>query len=137
MIKPFAILVENNPSRGLQTAVSRLESTPGIAGAAAPSAWRTGSSALIEAFPRQDGAASPSATRSRTFSTTSCPRLERQIGGGVKLTLGGVAPEDRDFVHAVYGKFPYVLLFVILLTFVLLMRAFRSVFLSIKAVFST
>jgi putative drug exporter of the RND superfamily len=52
----------------------------------------------------------------------------------VKLTLGGVAPEDRDFVHAVYGNFPYVLGFVILLTFVLLMRAFRSVVLSLKAV---
>jgi hypothetical protein len=23
-------------------------------------------------------------------------------------SLGGVAPEDRDFVHAVYGNFPYV-----------------------------
>ena len=51
-----------------------------------------------------------------------------------RLTLGGVAAEDRDFVHAVYGKFPYVLAFVILLTFVLLMRAFRSVFLAVKAV---
>ena len=52
----------------------------------------------------------------------------------MKLTLGGVAPEDRDFVHAVYGNFPYVLGFVVLLTFLLLMRAFRSVVLSVKAV---
>ena len=37
-------------------------------------------------------------------------------------------------MHAVYGNFPYVLAFVILLTFVLLMRAFRSVFLPLKAV---
>ena len=37
-------------------------------------------------------------------------------------------------MHAVYGKFPYVLAFVILLTLVLLMRAFRSVFLAVKAV---
>jgi putative drug exporter of the RND superfamily len=37
-------------------------------------------------------------------------------------------------VHAVYGKFPLVLGFVVLLTFVLLMRAFRSVFLPLKAV---
>ena len=52
----------------------------------------------------------------------------------MRLTLGGVAPEDRDFVHAVYGNFPYVLGFVILLTFVLLMRAFRSIVLPLKAV---
>jgi RND superfamily putative drug exporter len=62
------------------------------------------------------------------------PDLQEQIGGDVRVTLSGVAPEDRDFVHAVYGNFPYVLGFVILLTFVLLMRAFRSVVLSIKAV---
>ena len=49
-------------------------------------------------------------------------------------TLGGVAAEDRDFVHAVYGNFPYVLGFVVLLTFLLLTRAFRSLLLPLKAV---
>jgi len=52
----------------------------------------------------------------------------------VRITLGGVGPESRDFIHAVYGKFPYVLLFVLILTFVLLMRAFRSIVLPLKAV---
>ncbi len=51
-----------------------------------------------------------------------------------KVTLGGVAAEDRDFVHAVYGNFPYVLLFVVLLTYVLLARAFKSLILPLKAV---
>ena len=37
-------------------------------------------------------------------------------------------------MHAVYGNFPYVLAFVIILTFILLMRAFRSVVLAAKAV---
>src|SRR5205085_1196915 len=40
---------------------------------------------------------------------------------------------DRDFVHAVYGNFPYVLAFVLILTLVLLARAFRSIVLPIKA----
>ena len=40
---------------------------------------------------------------------------------------------DRDFVHAVYGNFPYVLAFVLVLTLVLLTRAFRSIVLPIKA----
>src|SRR5215831_17130128 len=123
-IKPFDILVEHNPgTQALRTVVTRLESTPGIAGASAPVAWRKGDSAIVEAIPTQDGAAKPVRHT-----------IENQIGGNVRLTLGGIAPEDRDFVHAVYGKFPYVLAFVILLTFVLLMRAFRSVFLAIKAV---
>ena len=50
------------------------------------------------------------------------------------MTLGGVAAEDQDFVHAVYGNFPYVLLFVVVLTYVLLARAFRSLILPLKAV---
>jgi len=53
---------------------------------------------------------------------------------GLKLSLGGVAAEDQDFVHAVYGNFPYVLLFVVLLTYLLLARAFRSLILPLKAV---
>src|SRR5207253_6249657 len=45
-----------------------------------------------------------------------------------------VAAEDRDFVKAVYSNFPYVLGFVVLLTFLLLARAFRSLLLPLKAV---
>ena len=37
-------------------------------------------------------------------------------------------------MHAVYGNFPWVLLFVIVLTYVLLARAFRSLILPLKAV---
>jgi RND superfamily putative drug exporter len=48
-------------------------------------------------------------------------------------TLGGVPAVDRDFVHAVYGNFAYVLAFVLALTLVLLTRAFRSIVLAIKA----
>jgi putative drug exporter of the RND superfamily len=134
-VKPFVVLVENNPGpEALRTVVARLEATPGIAGASAPAAWRTGDTALVEAIPSQDGAAKPVRHTISNLQDDVLPALEGQLGGKVRLTLGGVAPEDRDFVHAVYGKFGYVLAFVILLTFVLLMRAFRSVFLAVKAV---
>ena len=53
---------------------------------------------------------------------------------GTNATLGGVPAVDRDFVHAVYGNFPYVLAFVLVLTLILLTRAFRSIVLPIKAV---
>jgi putative drug exporter of the RND superfamily len=134
-VKPFVVLVEHNPGPGaLRQVVTRLEATPGIDGASAPAAWRKGDTALVEAIPSQDGAARPVRHTISNLQHDVLPALENQIGGRVQLTLGGVAPEDRDFVHAVYGKFPYVLAFVILLTFVLLMRAFRSVFLAVKAV---
>ena len=61
------------------------------------------------------------------------PAAESELGGP-QATLAGLPTEEREFVDAVYGNFPYVLLFVVLLTYVLLMRAFRSVLLPLKAV---
>ena len=44
-----------------------------------------------------------------------------------------MAAVDRDFIHALFGSFPYVLAFVLVLTLILLTRAFRSIVLAIKA----
>jgi RND superfamily putative drug exporter len=135
VLKPFVVLSENTSSpQALRTIVSKLDETPGIDGAAAPPAWRRGTTALVEAFPSGDGAARSVRGTISNLEHDVLPGLQETLGGGTQLALGGVAPEERDFVHAVYGKFPYVLAFVILLTFVLLMRAFRSVFLAVKAI---
>ena len=53
---------------------------------------------------------------------------------GTDGTLTGVAAVDRDFLHALFGSFPYVFGLVLLLTLMLLTRAFRSVVLAVKAV---
>jgi RND superfamily putative drug exporter len=135
VLKPFVVLVEGGGSQtSLDRVVSRLESIPGVEGAAAPPDWRKGDTALVEAFPSQDGAARPVRKTITRLQDDVLPALQTEIGGGTRLALGGIAAEDRDFVHAVYGKFPYVLAFVIALTFLLLMRAFRSIFLPLKAV---
>jgi RND superfamily putative drug exporter len=123
VMKPFVVLVEDGASR--DPIVAKLQSTPGVAAAVAPPDWRTGSSSLVEAFPATDGAA-------KEVRTTI-----KRVRAGLKGTggsLGGVAAEDRDFVAAVYGNFPYVLGFVVLFTFFLLARAFRSLVLPLKAV---
>jgi putative drug exporter of the RND superfamily len=123
VMKPFVVLVEGGRSRG--PIVAKLRATPGIAAAVAPPDWRKGSSSLAEAFPTIDSA-------SKSVRTTiTRVRAELTGTGG---TLGGVAAADRDFVKAVYSNFPYVLAFVLLLTFVLLARAFRSLVLPLKAV---
>jgi len=131
VLKPFDVLVQGSAARAdYQRIVRGIEQTPGIAGAAAPPDWRNGDYGIVEAFSTKDAAIS-NGTIGKLHDEV-LPELAAATG--VKLSLGGVAPEDRDFVHAVYGKFPYVLAFVILLTFVLLMRAFRSILLPIKAV---
>jgi RND superfamily putative drug exporter len=123
VMKPFVVLVENGAARA--PIVKKLRATPGVVGAVAPPDWQKGSSSLVEAFPSTDGAAK------ETRGTIKRVRNELKGTGG---TLGGVAGEDRDFVAAVYSNFPYVLGFVVLLTFILLARAFRSILLPIKAV---
>jgi putative drug exporter of the RND superfamily len=135
VLKPFVVLAEGNPTPAqLDSVASTLSEVEGVAGAAAPPAWQRDGTALIEAFPASDGASREARKTISTIKSDVLPPLERELGGSVELTLGGVAPEERDFVGAVYGNFIWVLLFVILLTFVLLMRAFRSVLLPLKAV---
>ena len=125
VMKPFVVLVENGADPG--PIAAKVAAVPGIDGVVAPTGpgWRKNGSALIEAFPSTDGAARATRTTIRNVQDAL---------DGTSATLGGVAPEERDFVHAVYGNFPYMLAFVILLTFFLLMRAFRSIVLPIKAV---
>ncbi len=124
VMKPFVTLVEHG---GDARAVATKERhVVGIVGATVPpgSGWHRGQDTLVEAFPTIDGAA---------------PGIQgtiNRVNGvlqGTDATLGGVPAVDRDFVHAVYGNFPYVLAFVLVLTLVLLTRAFRSIVLPIKA----
>ena len=135
---PYVVLVEKGATpEALAHAVDRLDHTPGIWGAAAPPSWRKGDTGLVEAFGTADGNSRAARTTMSNLKNDVLPQIRGDLSGGGKapdLTLGGFAPESRDFVHAVYGKFPYVLLFVLILTFVLLARAFRSLVLPLKAV---
>jgi putative drug exporter of the RND superfamily len=121
VFKPLVVLT---PTDQVQQVVNRVQNVDGVVGAAAPPDWRRDGLALVEAFPQHDGASKDV----RSVIT----HVKDALPSGA--SLGGVAPEERDFVHAVYGNFPYVLLFVILLTYVLLARAFRSLLLPLKAV---
>ncbi|MGH3049675.1 MAG: MMPL family transporter, partial [Gaiellaceae bacterium] len=123
VMKPFVVLVRGDADPG--TIAAKLRATQGVAGAAAPQDWRRDGFSLVEAFPAIDGAAKG--------IQPIIDRVHAELEG-TGATLGGVAAEDRDFVHAVYGNFPYVLGFVILLTYILLARAFRSLILPLKAV---
>jgi RND superfamily putative drug exporter len=123
VMKPLDVLVEDGGNA--ESVAAKLRGVKGIVGAAAPPAWHRGSDSLVEAFPAIDG---------------SAPGIQGIIDrakaglNGTNGTLTGVAAVDRDFVHALFGNFPYVLAFVLVLTLILLTRAFRSIVLPIKAV---
>jgi RND superfamily putative drug exporter len=135
VLNPYVVLAADRPTRAdLRRVETTLDRTPGIVGASAPPTWRRDGLSLVEAFPSVDPFAKSARSTISGLHDDVLPTLQSDLGGRVRLSLGGVAPESRDFVHAVYGAFPYMLAFVILLTFLLLMRAFRSVFLPFKAV---
>jgi RND superfamily putative drug exporter len=122
VMKPLNVLVENGGDP--QAIASKLRAVDGVEGAAVPAGWHRNSDSIVEAFPATDGAAP--GIQGIVDRTNDALK-------GTDGTLGGVAAVDRDFVHAVYGNFPYVLAFVLILTLVLLARAFRSIVLPIKA----
>ncbi len=73
-----------------------------------------------------------------TVNSTSVEVVKRvkDAADGMPGVLGvaGLGTAQVDFLHAVYGNFPLMLSIIALLTFVLLVRAFRSLLLPFKAV---
>jgi RND superfamily putative drug exporter len=123
-MKPFVTLVEHGGNA--QAVAAKERPVDGIVGATVPPGpgWHRGQDTLVEAFPAVDGAA--------PGIQGVIDRVNEALRGS-DGTLGGVPAVDRDFVHAVYGNFAYVLAFVLVLTLVLLTRAFRSIVLALKA----
>jgi RND superfamily putative drug exporter len=123
VMKPLNVLVERGGDP--EQIAAKLRGVPGIIGASAPPGWQRGPDSLVEAFPAIDGSA-PGIQ----------PIIDRANAAldGTNGTLTGIAAVDRDFLHALFGSFPYVLALVLSLTLILLARAFRSVVLAVKAI---
>jgi RND superfamily putative drug exporter len=123
VMKPLDVLVEDGGDA--KQVAATMATVPGVVGAVAPTAWQRGPDSLVEAFPTIDGSApgiQPIVDAAKTALV------------GTNGTLTGLTAVDRDFVHALFGSVPYVLGLVLLLTLILLTRAFRSVVLALKAV---
>jgi putative drug exporter of the RND superfamily len=53
---------------------------------------------------------------------------------GVEVLAGGGPPSGVDFIDLTYGAFPWLVLVVLIVTYFLLVRAFRSLLLPLKAI---
>jgi putative drug exporter of the RND superfamily len=123
VMKPLNVLVEDGGSA--QQVAAKLRAVPGVLGAAVPPGWQRGPNSYVEAFATIDGAAPGiQATIDRVNASLK----------GTNGTLTGIAAINRDFLRALFGSFPYALALVLLLTLILLTRAFRSIVLAVKAV---
>ncbi|MGE3140882.1 MAG: MMPL family transporter, partial [Thermoleophilia bacterium] len=93
---------------------------------------RTGRYALMQVAPHGDEL-SPSARELNTLMEDREAQVLDVIPGGEVLTTGAPAGTN-EFIDALYGPFPWLVLGVLLLTLVALMRAFRSWLIPLMAV---
>ena len=59
---------------------------------------------------------------------------EAHFPAGVHVYAGGAPAQGADFLERIYGTFPWLILAVLVLTYGVLLRAFRSLLLPLKAV---
>jgi RND superfamily putative drug exporter len=59
---------------------------------------------------------------------------EARFPGSASVLAGGAGPQGLDFLDRAYGAFPWLIAAVLVLTYLLLARAFRSLILPLKAV---
>jgi len=125
-ISPMEVLlVDGDPELTADT----LGAVDDVIGATAPDApsWRVGDSAIVNVFPTTEGS-----TGAAADAVNNARAAASELPGTV--TIGGNAAASVDFIDAVYGDFPLVVAIIIVVTFILLTRIFRSPLLAAKAV---
>ena len=125
VLDPIEALATSRDGAALAVRLGRVE---GVRGAVAPAdpAWRQGGTALIDVLPVAD---STSADGHATLDRVR----QAAHAGPASARVGGQAAADADVVAAIYGNFPTMIGLIALVTFVLLVRAFRSLLLPLKA----
>ena len=124
VIRPSEVVVLTEDAKD---ALARLAKVPGVAQAVTPDAdgWSKDGTTLIQVWTTADPATSAGSSTLTAVRTAMDATNSAQIGGS--------PAEDADFVTAVYSDAPWVILAIVVVTFVLLARALRSLWLPVKA----
>jgi RND superfamily putative drug exporter len=126
-LQPIEVL---SPASQAPRVAAAVAGVPGVHGAVAPSSpqWQRNGTAVVDAFTTADG--STAAGRDTVKAVrTAAHDVDPEV-----VKVGGIGAENADFVSAIYGSFPVMIVLIAVLTFVLLARAFRSLLLPLKAV---
>jgi putative drug exporter of the RND superfamily len=127
VLTPIEVLVPAGTSP--KEAAGHLAAVPGVQLAAAPAgpAWRRDGTALVTVLPAAEtGGGAGEATVERVRDLVAAELPGARVGGSGALGI--------DAAGAIYGAFPLMLAAVALVTFVMLVRAFRSLLLALKAI---
>jgi putative drug exporter of the RND superfamily len=125
-LTPIEVLVSTDQAKN---AAAQLAKISGVERAVVPSGTasnRNGQSVIVLIPDRET-------VNSKTVGVVKRVKAAaKNIPGVVGIT--GIGASQIDFMHAVYGNFPLMLAVISVLTFLLLVRAFRSLLLPIKAI---
>ncbi len=130
VLTPFDVLVsETDPAAVAQ----ELATVDGVQAAVAPEGdnWRAGETALVVVLPEEE-ASSTNGRRLTERLRSAADSAEESLGGSVQI--GGQPAGSADGFEAIYDNFPLMLLAITVVTYLLLVRAFRSLLLPLKAV---
>jgi RND superfamily putative drug exporter len=83
--------------------------------------------ALFQVAPRSDPSGGAAQSLSQTIKSLAPPP-------GYTIHVAGLSAGTRDFLSALYGRFPWVVLFVVCVTYLVLLLLLRSAWLPLKAV---
>ena len=126
IVTPLEVLVRGGDPEAV---AATARSVPGVAAAFAPStpAYTAGGTRLVTVLPTGETV--------DNNSVKVVDRVRKALRGqpGV-VGVTGQGALVTDYINAVYKSFPLVLLLIVVLTFVLLARTFRSLLLPLKAV---
>ncbi len=123
VLTPITVLVDDADA---DAAVQAAKGVPDVLTAVVGA--RKDGTALVDVLPREETVDSD--------GTAVVDRVRRAIRADVdgKVRVTGTGATVEDYGSAVYDNFPYVLALISLVTFVLLVRTFRSILLPVKAV---
>ena len=126
VLTPIEVLVKSDDAESTATALAKID---GVAHAFVPSGSssnRDGESVIV-LQPAYE------TVNSKTVGVVTRVKDAAASMPGV-IGITGLGAAQIDFLHAVYGNFPLMLAIIAVLTFLLLVRAFRSLLLPLKAV---
>ena len=122
VLAPFEVIT-NGDSAALAT---QLQAVDGVFAVIAPETWQSAGTAVMSVI--VDGNGGGNNLRSMTGDI----RAVTHASSG-NVLVGGAAAYDADFTSKIYDGFPLMVIVVAVITCLLLMRAFRSIILPLKA----
>jgi RND superfamily putative drug exporter len=126
VLTPMEVLTETDQAQSVADTLAKVDGVTRAVVPTGPGASVDGKTVVL-VFPDRETVNSQSVQVVRDVTAVA-----DDTDGVIGVT--GVGNAQVDFLHAVYGNFPLMLLIIAALTYILLVRAFRSLLLPLKAV---